>query len=274
MWFVPFFARSAISRLKMSGILSLGKPVKPVETQEPTVLLCAEDEMASACMAILDSMGCPYRRVSDIRHIKRVASLTAARVLLTQWKQDITESTDLDPLVDYLPVIVLGLPEHKVAALAWGATICLPLPLDSQDLSRGISWVLGTFEAPSPLLVGDRNIFQLDPVASRVWVQDHEIPMTRRHFQLLYELTRRPNEVVTLARLRMSPFGRGVVTPQAINVHVCRVRKTLRHAGLPDCIETVYGIGYRFHAPWGQKAPGAVIADSVCCAKNDVQKLQ
>ncbi|MHB8564298.1 MAG: winged helix-turn-helix domain-containing protein [Acidiferrobacteraceae bacterium] len=277
MWFVPFFARSTISHLKASGILSLGKPAKPVETQEATILLCVEDGMASACMAILDDMGCPYRRVSDIRHIKRVASLITARVLLTQWKQDITGSTDLDPLADYLPVIVLGLPEHKAAALAWGATICLPLPLDSQDLSRSISWILGTlgtFEPPKPLLVGSRNTLQLDPNTTRVWVHDHEIPMTRRHFQLLYELATHPNEVMTLARLCTSPFGCGAITPQAINVHVCRVRKTLRNAGLPDCIETIYGIGYRFHAPWSQETPGAASADPPRCLKSKVPRLQ
>jgi two-component system phosphate regulon response regulator PhoB len=76
-------------------------------------------------------------------------------------------------------------------------------------------------------------------------VQDQEITLTAKEFQLLESLMRRPGRVMTREKLLDEVWGSDIaVTTRTIDTHLKRLREKLGVAA--DLIETVRGVGYRF----------------------------
>ncbi len=81
---------------------------------------------------------------------------------------------------------------------------------------------------------------------AQVRVGDRPLVLSPRHFSVLHELTRSPGRLLTTERLCSGINGIRPMTPAALAVCVSRLRKLLRDAGAPDCIETVHCLGYRY----------------------------
>jgi two-component system phosphate regulon response regulator PhoB len=96
----------------------------------------------------------------------------------------------------------------------------------------------------------DRNLLERDGVRidldrHRCYVDDEEVVLTAKEFQLLSTLMRRPGRVLTRERLLDEIWGSDVtVTLRTIDTHLKRLREKLGKGG--DLIETVRGVGYRF----------------------------
>ena len=93
----------------------------------------------------------------------------------------------------------------------------------------------------------------IDPVARRLLVEDREIELTAREFDLLHFLASHPDQVFSRDQLMdqvwQTPFYSDTTT---VTVHVRRVRaKVEADPSSPRWIETVWGIGYRFRAASG-----------------------
>jgi DNA-binding response OmpR family regulator len=82
----------------------------------------------------------------------------------------------------------------------------------------------------------------LDLPARRVTVDGAEVALTRKEFDILTALARRPGVAVPRDRLIMEVWQTSFVGAHSLDVHVASLRAKL---GDPSLVETVRGVGYR-----------------------------
>jgi two-component system response regulator BaeR len=93
--------------------------------------------------------------------------------------------------------------------------------------------------------------FVLDDDALRAWWHTLALPLTPVEYRLLRTLLQQPGRVFARAALLDAIHADfRDVSDRAIDSHVKNLRRKLQ-AVLPDhdCVETVYGVGYRFELP-------------------------
>jgi two-component system, OmpR family, phosphate regulon response regulator PhoB len=80
-----------------------------------------------------------------------------------------------------------------------------------------------------------------------VFVAGNEVHMGPTEYRLLEFLLRHPNRAFDRSQLLDRVWGRGVyVEDRTVDVHVLRLRRTLKPFDKDDLIQTVRGVGYRF----------------------------
>lgn len=83
----------------------------------------------------------------------------------------------------------------------------------------------------------------IDPVQYLVKVNDKEMTLAKKEFELLYLLASKPGRVFLRNEILNQVWGNDVIVgDRTIDVHIRKVRQKL---GL-DCITTVKGVGYKF----------------------------
>jgi two-component system phosphate regulon response regulator PhoB len=92
----------------------------------------------------------------------------------------------------------------------------------------------------------EQAAIRIDKRAHQVTVEGDPIPLTPTEFRLLETLMRQPGRAFTRPDLMDSAVGDAIVLERTIDVHIKSLRRKLGAAG--ELIETVRGIGYRFHA--------------------------
>ncbi len=96
-------------------------------------------------------------------------------------------------------------------------------------------------EAGTGVLMMDNLV--IDPVKFVVMVDDNEITLAKKEFELLYLLASRPGRVFLRNEILNQVWGNEVIVgDRTIDVHIRKIRQKL---GL-DCITTVKGVGYKF----------------------------
>jgi two-component system phosphate regulon response regulator PhoB len=88
----------------------------------------------------------------------------------------------------------------------------------------------------------------IDRHSHRALYRDQELPLTPTEFRLLEVLIRQAGRAFTRYELMDAAIGEdSIVLERTIDVHIKSLRKKLGEAA--DLIETVRGVGYRFHEP-------------------------
>jgi two-component system, OmpR family, alkaline phosphatase synthesis response regulator PhoP len=88
--------------------------------------------------------------------------------------------------------------------------------------------------------LGNINI---DPVKFLVTIDEQEVILAKKEFELLYLLASRPGRVFLRNEILSQVWGNDVIVgDRTIDVHIRKVRQKL---GV-DCITTVKGVGYKF----------------------------
>ena len=83
----------------------------------------------------------------------------------------------------------------------------------------------------------------IDPVKFLVTVDDQDVILAKKEFELLYLLASRPGRVFLRNEILSQVWGNDVIVgDRTIDVHIRKVRQKL---GV-DCITTVKGVGYKF----------------------------
>jgi two-component system alkaline phosphatase synthesis response regulator PhoP len=83
----------------------------------------------------------------------------------------------------------------------------------------------------------------IDPVKFIVTIDDEDIILAKKEFELLYLLASRPGRVFLRNEILSQVWGNDVIVgDRTIDVHIRKVRQKL---GI-DCITTVKGVGYKF----------------------------
>ena len=152
-----------------------------------------------------------------------------------------------------IPIVILtarGTEHDRVTGLEIGADDYITKPFSLRELVARVRAVLrrssrqpdGT--PPSPPIYRGKHLFA-DFDAVLVKVDDQQVKLTRREFELLRYLVANRNRVLSRDRLLERVWGLDrIVETRSVDVHVGRLRGKLRSAG--QQIETVVGLGYRF----------------------------
>ena len=83
----------------------------------------------------------------------------------------------------------------------------------------------------------------IDPVKFLVIINEQEVILAKKEFELLYLLASRPGRVFLRNEILSQVWGNDVIVgDRTIDVHIRKVRQKL---GV-DCITTVKGVGYKF----------------------------
>jgi DNA-binding response OmpR family regulator len=142
-----------------------------------------------------------------------------------------------------------GEESDRVIGLRLGADDYIVKPFSPAELVARVDAVLrrvDTVPEHEPALRFDGLV--VDPGGRRVQVDDVEVVLTQREFELLVFLARHPGQVFTRNQLMDHVWGYSFYTDTStVTVHIRRLRAKLEETPeRPRWIETVWGVGYRF----------------------------
>lgn len=155
-----------------------------------------------------------------------------------------------DPTLSSVPIVMLTArveERDKINGLDLGADDYITKPFSVKELIARVRAVLrrtGRDPAATPELA--QGPVALDEGRRQVTVDGEEVKLTRKEFDLLADLMRRPGLVLTREQLleRVWDYDHPGAT-RTVDVHIRQLRKKLgSDAGA--YIETVVGVGYRF----------------------------
>lgn len=152
------------------------------------------------------------------------------------------------PRLAGLPVIVVSAKadiDSKIGLLLGGAADYVTKPFVLRELLARVAVRL----REAPAREGGTVSFgplRLDADARWVAVDGAEVRLTRTGYAILRLLMASPSRVITKSRL-LDEIARDTpdCTESSLKTHVSNLRKKLRDAGAGDCIESVWGIGFK-----------------------------
>ena len=158
---------------------------------------------------------------------------------------------ELLPRLAGIPVIVVSARadvDSKTALLLGGAADYVTKPFALRELLARIAVRL----RETPTRSGGALTFgplRLDPDTRSVSVSGEEVRLTRTEYAILKLLMSDPARVVTKSAL-LDRIARDTpdCTESSLKTHMSNLRKKLRDAGAGDCIESVWGIGFKMKA--------------------------
>lgn len=84
----------------------------------------------------------------------------------------------------------------------------------------------------------------IDPVRFVVTIDNHDVTLAKKEFELLYLLASKPGRVFLRNEILSQVWGQEVIVgDRTIDVHIRKIRQKLNL----DCITTVKGVGYKFN---------------------------
>ena len=138
----------------------------------------------------------------------------------------------------------------RIRGLSLGADDYLAKPFSPQELVLRVGAVLRRLTAPAVASGGvlAAGPISLDVQAHRVTVDGKAIELTATEFKLLRTLMEREGRVQSRAELLQVVWqAQPDIQTRTVDMHVQRLRTKLGPAG--EYVDTVRGVGYRFHPP-------------------------
>ena len=144
--------------------------------------------------------------------------------------------------------------DDKIRGLGLGADDYIAKPFSPGELVARVKSHLTRYDRLTKRENQDRRKLielrglKIDPVSRRVIVNEREITLTAKEFDILEMLARNPNRVFSKENIFEAIWGEeiyGEIT--IVTVHIRKIREKIEHdASQPQYIETVWGVGYRF----------------------------
>lgn len=157
---------------------------------------------------------------------------------------------------EYLPIIILSAKSsetQRVVGLELGADDYLVKPFSMSELVARIHAVLRRMNAATKLAelragAIQRGDLRIDPIAREVRLDEREVTLTSREFDLLALFARHAGKVFRRSELLDEIWGHTHDGYEhTVNTHINRLRaKIERDPANPRYILTVWGVGYRF----------------------------
>ena len=163
---------------------------------------------------------------------------------LTRWIRDQSN----------VPIIMLTARRSeadRIAGLEMGADDYVVKPFSPQELVSRVRAVLRR-TMKSPMIESEKALsFQnltIDPRTRLVTVNNEEIILTVKEFDLLWLLANHPRQVFSRQLLLENVWGiSDYIDPGTVTVHIRRLREKIEtDPSNPEMIVTVWGVGYKF----------------------------
>ena len=158
-----------------------------------------------------------------------------------------------------IPVLLVSAKKEeidKIKGLSLGADDYITKPFSPGELVARVNANLGNYERlkqrfkESYKETNTLNIrgLRIDKEARRVFINDKEINLAHKEFDLLLYLAQNPNRVFGREELFERVWGLEALGDSAtVTVHIARIRDKIEiDPSNPQYIETVWGAGYRF----------------------------
>lgn len=155
-----------------------------------------------------------------------------------------------------IPILVVSAKTEdisKIRGLENGADDYIIKPFSPSELLARVKSHLRRYERLKGKVKDAENIIvrglEIDIVSHKVYVNDKEVSLTNKEFELLQFLMQHPNKVFTKEHLfdriwNDESFGETAT----VAVHIQKLRKKIeKDPTNPEFIETLWGTGYRFN---------------------------
>ncbi|RZU54200.1 DNA-binding response OmpR family regulator [Krasilnikovia cinnamomea] len=132
----------------------------------------------------------------------------------------------------------------RVSGLLVGADDYVVKPFSMAELQARIVALLRRTDrqGPPPSEVVEVGPLRIDHAARTVQVDAEPVTLTRKEFDILASLARRPGVALTRERIMLDVWQTTWSGRHTLEVHVASLRAKLRR---PDLVQTVRGVGYR-----------------------------
>jgi two-component system, OmpR family, response regulator ResD len=153
---------------------------------------------------------------------------------------------------DRTAVILLtakGEESDRVTGLRLGADDYVVKPFSPAELVARVDAVLRRVDTSpaheAPLELRDMRI---DPASRQVFVRGEEVVLTQREFDVLLFMARHPGQVFSREQLMDAVWQYAFYSDTStVTVHIRRLRSKIEiDPAMPEHIQTVWGVGYRF----------------------------
>lgn len=138
----------------------------------------------------------------------------------------------------------------RIVGLEIGADDYVMKPFSPREISARIKAILRRSASREPAVKKTINLpeITIDLNSFTVFVRDQKIDLSPKEVELLFVLANEPGRAFTRENLIEKVWGIDFLgESRSIDSHIKRIRRKLKiDASLPEFIQTVWGIGYKF----------------------------
>lgn len=137
--------------------------------------------------------------------------------------------------------------EDKITGLDLGADDYITKPFHLAELHARVKSVLRRKQMEGNRFITSENL-KMDPDHRMVWVNEKEIPLNRKEFDILYYLLVNRNRLVSKMALAEYVWGDHIDESNSFDFiysQMKNLRKKLKDAGAIPEIRAIYGVGYK-----------------------------
>ena len=155
-----------------------------------------------------------------------------------------------DSRTQNIPVIFLtakAQAEDRIQGLELGADDYLPKPFHLAELNARIKSVIRRNQHDGEITIRQGNV-RIEPDKYRVFVDEQELELNRKEYDILLYFINRPGRLVNKSTLAESVWGDHIDQVDNfdfIYAQIKNLRKKLKDAGANIEIKAVYGFGYK-----------------------------
>ena len=155
-----------------------------------------------------------------------------------------------------VPIIMLtakGDDMDKILGLEYGADDYITKPFNILEVKARIKAIFRRNNRNLPEQENQKVIetkgLKIDVYSRRVYIDDKEVNLTAKEFELVYLLVSNPNKVYSREQLLKTIWGPSYPgDARTVDVHVRRLREKIEATPAdPKYIHTKWGVGYYFH---------------------------
>ena len=155
-----------------------------------------------------------------------------------------------------VPIIMLtakGDDMDKILGLEYGADDYITKPFNILEVKARIKAIFRRNNRNVPEQENQKVIetkgLKIDVDSRRVYIDDKEVNLTAKEFELVYLLVSNPNKVYSREQLLKTIWGPSYPgDARTVDVHVRRLREKIEATpAAPKYIHTKWGVGYYFH---------------------------
>ena len=223
-------------------------------------ILCIEDEAAIRAMIrfSLEREGYAVQEAADARVARDLAADQLPDLMLVDWMLPDLSGPELirrfrrDPLTRDIPIIMLTAKSEEddmIHGLDAGADDYLIKPVSLKSLSARIKALLRRTDGFDELRVINAGRLQLNQDAHQLRIDGAPVHLGTTEYRLLEFFMQHPEKVYSRAQLLDFVWGQNTyIEERTVDVHVLRLRKTLKTYAADNVIQTIRGAGYLFSA--------------------------